>query len=90
TWEREAENERRHWWEIHRRQFALKDIVLIGPAGAELSDWLRVIKREHQAPLVRQESLGKSLRIARSFSSALIEREKQLAQMLVLQWKRQR
>ncbi len=60
TWEREAENERRHWWEIHRRQFALKDIVLIGPAGAELSDWLRVIKREHQAPLVRQESLGKS------------------------------
>ncbi len=58
TWEREAENERRHWWEIHRRQFALKDIVLIGPAGAELSDWLRVIKREHQAPLVRQESLG--------------------------------
>jgi hypothetical protein len=56
TWEREAENERRHWWEIHRRQFALKDIVLIGPAGAELSDWLRVIKREHQAPLVRQES----------------------------------
>jgi hypothetical protein len=30
------------------------------------------------------------LRIARSFSSALIEREKQLAQMLVLQWKRQR
>ena len=55
TWEREAENERRHWWEIHRRQFALKDIVLIGPAGAELSDWLRVIKREHQvtcSPLI--------------------------------------
>lgn len=90
TWEREAENERRHWWEIHQRQFALKDIVLIGPAGAELSDWLRVIKREHQAPSFRQGSQGKSLRIARSFSSDLIEREKQLAQMLVLQWKRQR
>ncbi|MEH0884260.1 hypothetical protein [Enterobacter sp. UNJFSC 003] len=90
TWEREAENERRHWWEIHQRQFALKDIVLIGPAGAELSDWLRVIKREHQAPSIRQGSQGKSLRISRSFSSDLIEREKQLAQMLVLQWKRQR
>lgn len=90
TWEREAENERRHWWEIHQRQFALKDIVLIGPAGAEPSDWLRVIKREHQAPSFRQEPRGKSLRIARSFSSDLIEREKQLAQMLVLQWKRQR
>lgn len=90
TWDREAENVRRHWWEIHRRQFALKDIVLIGPAGAELSDWLRVIKREHQAPSFRQESMGKSLRIARSFSSDPIEREKQLAQMLVLQWKRQR
>ncbi len=89
TWEREAENERRHWWEIHQRQFALKDIVLIGPAGAELSDWLRVIKREHQAPSLRQEAQGKSLRIARSFSSDPIEREKQLAQMLVLQWKRQ-
>ncbi|WP_223580107.1 hypothetical protein [Enterobacter sp. JBIWA005] len=90
TWDREAENVRRHWWEIHRRQFALKDIVLIGPAGAELYDWLRVIKREHQAPSFRQESMGKSLRIARSFSSDPIEREKQLAQMLVLQWKRQR
>lgn len=90
TWDREAENVRRHWWEIHRRQFALKDIVLIGPAGAELSDWLRVIKREHQAPSFRQESMGKSLRIARSFSSDPIESEKQLAQMLVLQWKRQR
>lgn len=90
TWEREVENERRHWWEIHQRQFALKDIVLIGPAGAELSDWLRVINREHQAPSFRQESQGKSLRIARSFSSDLIEREKQLAQILVLQWKKQR
>ncbi|WP_256574876.1 hypothetical protein [Klebsiella quasipneumoniae] len=74
TWERETENERRHWWEIHRRQFALKDIVLIGPAGAELSDWLRMIKREHQAPLVRQESLGKSLRIARSWICPYISR----------------
>lgn len=90
TWEHEAENERRHWWENHRRQFALKDIVLIGPAGAELSDWLRVIKREHQVPSFRQGPQGKSLRIARSYASDLIEREKQLAQMLVLQWQRQR
>lgn len=90
TWEHEVENERRHWWETHRRQFALKDIVLIGPAGTEISDWLRVIKREHQAPSFRQEPQGKSLRIARSYASDLIEREKQLAQMLVLQWQRQR
>ncbi len=90
TWEREVENERKHWWEIHRRQFALKDIVLIGPAGSELSDWLRVIGREQQTPSIKQESKGKSLRIARSFSSDFIEREKQLAQILVLQWKKQR
>nr|WP_250153696.1 hypothetical protein [Cedecea lapagei] len=90
TWEREVDNERKHWWEIHQRQFALKDIVLIGPAGAELSDWLRVIGREQQTPSIKQESKGKSLRIARSFSSDLIEREKHLAQILVLQWKKQR
>ena len=44
--------------EIHRRQFALKDIVLISPAGAELSDWLRVIKESIRFHLVRQESSG--------------------------------
>lgn len=66
------------------------DVVLIGPAGAELFDWLRVIKREQPVPPVRQEASGKVMRIARTFSSDLIEREKQLAQMLVLQWKQQR
>ncbi|MFP1761070.1 hypothetical protein ACLEDY_00260 [Lonsdalea quercina] len=84
------EYERKHWWEIHQRQFSLTDVVLIGPAGAEFFDWLRVIKREQPVPPVRQEVSGKVMRIARTFSSDLIEREKQLAQMLVLQWKQQR
>ncbi len=90
TWSREVEYERKHWWEIHQRSFSLMDVVLIGPAGAELFDWLRVIKREQPVPPVRQEASGKVMRVARTFSSDLIEREKQLAQMLVLQWKKQR
>ncbi len=37
TYPSAKQKQRRHWWEIHQRQFALKDIVLIGPAGVELS-----------------------------------------------------
>ncbi|MDU1153475.1 hypothetical protein [Klebsiella michiganensis] len=90
TWKAEVAQVQSHWWYQHRRQFSLEDVVLIGPAGAEMMDWLRLLKREQKAPAERQEANGKALRVARSFSSDATERANQLARMLVLQWKRQR
>ncbi|MFP0539700.1 hypothetical protein [Klebsiella oxytoca] len=90
TWKAEVAQVQSHWWYQHRRQFSLEDVVLIGPAGAEMMDWLRLLKRKQKAPAERQEANGKALRVARSFSSDATERENQLARMLVLQWKRQR
>lgn len=89
TWNDEVEREHARWWAIHQRQFALNAVVLIGPSGVELSDWLRVIEREHPAPPLRQEASGKARRIPAVFATDPGEREKQLAQMLVLQWKKQ-
>ena len=90
TWRREVAEEQSYWWYQHRRHFCLQDVVLIGPAGAECKDWLRLLKREQKAPTEHQEANGKALRVARSFSADIAERENQLARMLALQWKRQR
>jgi hypothetical protein len=90
TWRAEVAEVHSNWWYQHRRQFFLEDVVLIGPAGAEWGDWLRLLKREQKAPAERQEAGGKALRVARSFSADMTERENQLARMLALQWRRQR
>lgn len=78
------------WWQEHQRTFALKDVVLIGPAGSEHDDWIRLLKCEQPVPAKRQEASGKALRIARNFSDDVVIREQQLACSLVLQWKNQR
>lgn len=88
-WQRTVQQEYQRWWYLHRQCFALCEVVLIGPAGAELSDWLRLLKREQPQPGEWQEAQGKALRVARTFSPDVDEREKQLARMLVLQWKGQ-
>lgn len=90
TWKAEVAAVYSNWWQQHRRRFFLTDMVLIGPAGAEKRDWLRLLSREQKAPAEHQEAGGKALRVARSFSTNLMERENQLARMLVLQWQRQR
>ncbi|WP_258034341.1 hypothetical protein [Pectobacterium odoriferum] len=90
TWQQEVAEVHNHWWYQHRRHFSLQDVVLIGPAGAERVDWLRLLQREQKPPVERKEANGLALRVARIFSPDVSEREHQLARMLVLQWKNQR
>lgn len=64
-------------------------MVLLGPAGIDTPHWLRLLKREHRVPEVKNESSGKALRIGRTLVDTVAEREALLAKMLVLQWQTQ-
>lgn len=88
TWNREIAGAKDNWWELHRSSFALRETILIGAAGSETEDWLRVLDREQRPPTERQEAEGKTFRIARTFSGDMAAREQQLARALVLQWKK--
>lgn len=86
TWHQGVEKAQQAWWAGHRQPFGLQTIILIGPAGSRESEWLRVLRRESLPPEPRKEGAIDALRVARTFSPALAEREKQLAKMLALQW----
>lgn len=89
AWEREVKFAQHLWWAQHQQQFGISEVVLIGPAGNSELDWVRVLRRESTPPRKLDEITGCSLRIARTFSQDVDAREKQLARMLVLQWKNQ-
>lgn len=89
-WEQDVKSAQQLWWAQHQQQFGLSEVVLIGPAGNCELDWIRVLRRESIPPGRRDEIIGSSLRIARTFSQDADMREKQLARMLVLQWMNQR
>lgn len=79
----------KHWWWRHRQEVGMVDYVLIGAAGADQTDWLRLINQDHRRPQPQNEPQGKALRQMRTFSLDVDEREKQLARMAVLQWRAQ-
>lgn len=85
----EIEQVQQRWWEKHQEHVALKEAILLGPAGANATQWHRLINRDHHQPEARNEGGGTVLRLLRSFVSDIAERERQLAQMLVLQWREQ-
>ena len=87
AWQRNVRYEQNLWWEEHQSLIGLKDILLLGPAGAETMDWQRVLRRIQRPPVERHETGGKTLRIARTFSADSQEREQQLVRALVMQWK---
>nr|WP_246864795.1 hypothetical protein [Citrobacter freundii] len=89
-YEQLVEQQQQAWWEQHQHRFALNEMVLLGPAGTDTPHWLRLLKREHRVPEIKNEPTGKALRIGRTLVDTVAEREALLAKMLVLQWKAQR
>jgi len=89
VWQQAVEQEHQLWWETHQRTLALRDVVLIGPAGSETADWHQVLSRERRPPEGHQESGGKVLRSGCIFSHDIAAREQQLARLLVLLWQKQ-
>lgn len=88
-YEQLVEQQHQAWWEQHQYRFAFNEMVLLGPAGTETAHWLRLLKREHRVPEIKNESSGKALRIGRTLVAPVAEREAMLAKMLVLQWQMQ-
>lgn len=89
-YEQLIEQQQQIWWKQHQHAFALSEWALLGPAGADISQWVRLLKREHRLPEVKNEANGKALRISRTLVDPADKREAQLAKMLVLQWQAQR
>jgi len=84
-----VEQQQQAWWQRHQNRFALSEMVLLGPGGTDTPHWLRLLKREHRVPEIKNESSGKALRIGRTLVDTVAEREALLAKMLVLQWRTQ-
>ncbi|WP_240775752.1 hypothetical protein [Nissabacter sp. SGAir0207] len=89
VWDSEVERECNIWWEKHQSLLAFNEICLMGPSGSHALDWIRLLRREQRMPAVRQEAGGRALRLARTFSADVSEREQQLAYALVLQWQKE-
>lgn len=86
---REVARVQKAWWMKHQQQVALKEAVLLGPAGATPIQWHCLINRDHRQPEARSEGEGKVLRSQHLFATDTAGREKQLAKRLVLQWHEQ-
>lgn len=85
-----VEAEEQRWWAAHRRAFAIEEIVLLGPAGTEIAHWLRLLDREHRPPEEKRLAEGWALRLEPVVGNTTAEREKQLAEMLIIRWHAQR
>jgi len=87
AWQRNVAHEQSRWWEDHQSHLGLQEVLLLGPSGADMVDWQRVLSRIQRPPAERQETGGKALRIARTFSADSLTREQQLVRALVVQWR---
>ncbi|HAG7092478.1 hypothetical protein [Escherichia coli] len=82
--------EQKRWWAAHRQPFWLKEGLLLGPAGTRSVDWLRVLNREQRPPEEKKEGGGTALRLPQISVMAPTAREKRLAELLVIEWQKQR
>ena len=82
--------EQQQWWKQHRQPLWLKEGLLLGPAATRSIDWLRVLNREQRPPEEKKEGGGSALRLPQISATDPTTREKQLAELLVVEWQKQR
>lgn len=82
--------EQQQWWAAHRQPLWLKEGLLLGPAGTRSVDWLRVLNREQRPPEEKKEGGGSALRLPQISVMDPTVREKRLAELLVIEWQKQR
>lgn len=82
--------EQQQWWAEHRQPIGLQEGLLLGPMGKTTTDWLRVLSRHQRPPEEENEGGGRALRAPYLSVSEAIAREKRLAELLVMEWQRQR
>ena len=82
--------EQQQWWVQHRQPLWLKEVMLLGPAGTCSVDWLRLLNREQHPPEEKKEGGGSALRLPQISATDVSVREKRLAELLVMEWQKQR
>ncbi|MBN0933994.1 hypothetical protein JTL87_35090, partial [Pseudomonas aeruginosa] len=82
--------EQQQWWAEHRQPIGLQEGLLLGPMGKTTTVWLRVLSRHQRPPEEENEGGGRALRAPYLSVSEAIAREKRLAELLVMEWQRQR
>lgn len=77
------------WWAGHRQQVALVETVLLGPGCSAPAHLQRLFDPTATAPLAEDSGAGAALRVLPVMGQGSEEREKELARLLVLQWRQQ-
>lgn len=67
-------------WEVNGKE----------PTFMRSDDWLRVLRREQRKPVEKKEPGGRALRLPHISATDVSAREKQLAELLVTEWHKQR
>ena len=78
------------WWEHHRQSAGLVEAVLLGAACTTAQHGLRLFSSEHQPPVPEKTLEGQTVRLLQVHGSDFVERERNLAILLALQWQAQR
>lgn len=73
------------WWARHQQRAALVEMVLIGPACSLPEHRRDLFKAESKPPQARDGDGGKVLRSSQVLAKGQVERERQLAKLLVFQ-----
>lgn len=85
-----AEQVCKAWWARHRQRAALIETVLVGPACSAVQHRERLFDPDYQPPAPQDTPEGATLRLRQVFGTDPVERERQLAVLLALQWHEQR
>ncbi|MEJ8867033.1 hypothetical protein [Pseudomonas jessenii] len=80
----------RDWWIRHRQTMALVEAVLVGGGCSDPEHRQALFNADHQPPAPEIAPDGATLRLLQVFGDDVVERERQLAKLLVLQWQAQR
>ena len=78
------------WWVRHRQTVALVEAVLVGGGSSDPEHRQALFSADHQPPAPAMTPDGATVRLLQVFGDEVVERERQLAKLLVLQWQAQR
>lgn len=84
-----AQQMQQAWWAYHRQTAGLVDSVLVAGACRTPEDRKSLFSPAHQSPMPEKTGGGMAIRSAHVSGDSIDERERQLAKLLVLQWRDQ-
>lgn len=86
---KKAQQLQQDWWAHHRQKVALIEAVLVGGACSNPEQRQHLFSPDHQPPTPGSTPEGATIRLLQVFGDEVAERERHLANLLVLQWQAQ-